>query len=480
MWHSYYAPATVGEALALLAQYGDACRVISGGTDLILELERGVRRQDVLVDVSRIAELREISYDAALGEFTLGANVTHNQVVADWPLVEKAFPLAKACWLVGAPQIRNRGTVAGNLITASPANDTVTPLWAMDATVTLASQARGERTLPFSEFFMGVRRTALQPDEMLLRINVPALGGHERGTFLKLGLRQAQAISLINVALTLDFVGDVIHRARIALGAVAPTIIRAGEAEAFLAGKQLTDDVIARASELAAAAARPISDIRAGAEYRRDMVRVYTARGLRELRDGAEREGWPAQPVLLWGSTGQNGHAASPVSEPGAVRFMLNGQPAELTGVHGKTLLRALREDLGLTGTKEGCAEGECGACTVWMDGVAVMSCLVPAERAAGTSIVTVEGLAGLSGGAMHPLQQAFIDAAAVQCGYCTPGILMSAASLMEEVDHPTIGQVKEALTGNLCRCTGYYKILEAVERAVATPEMTPVTGGDA
>lgn len=478
MWHSYHAPATVGEALALLAQYGEACRVISGGTDLILELERGARRQDVLVDVSRIAELREIGYDAASGLFTLGANVTHNQVVGDRRLVERAFPLAKACWLVGAPQIRNRGTVAGNLITASPANDTITPLWAMDATVTLASQSRGERTLPFAGFFLGVRRTAMQPDEMLLRINVSALGANERGTFLKLGLRQAQAISLINVALTLDFVGDVIHRARIAMGAVAPTIVRAGEAEAFLAGKALTDDVIAQAAELAAGAARPISDIRAGADYRRDMVRVYTARGLRELRDGEERAGWPEQPVLLWGSTGRNGNGNGAtrgvVSGGGetpplqSVRFMLNGQLAELRDVHGKTLLRALREDLGLTGTKEGCAEGECGACTVWMDGVAVMSCLVPAERAAGTSIVTVEGLAGLSGGAMHPLQQSFIDAAAVQCGYCTPGILMSAANLMEEVDHPTLSQVKEALTGNLCRCTGYYKILEAVEKAVA------------
>ena len=503
MWHSYHAPVTTGEALALLAQYGDACRVISGGTDLILELERGARHQDVLVDVSRIAELREIGYENKPGFFTIGANVTHNQVVADRRLVEKAFPLAKACWLVGAPQIRNRGTVAGNLVTASPANDTITPLSAMDATVTLASQARGERTLRFNEFFLGVRRTALQPDEMLLRINVPALGGSERGTFLKLGLRQAQAISLINVALTLDLVGDVVRRARIALGAVAPTIIRAAEAEAYLAGKTLGAEVIERAAELAAASARPISDIRAGADYRRDMVRVFTARGLLELAEGAERAGWPEEPVLLWASNGRNvnGHPAIPggVSEGRpilplqATKFMLNGRPAELSGAHGKTLLRALREDLGLTGTKEGCAEGECGACTVWMDGVAVMSCLVPAERAAGTSIVTVEGLAGLAGERamlertaaggehlLHPIQKAFVDAAAVQCGYCTPGILMSAANLMEEVSHPTLGQVKEALTGNLCRCTGYYKILEAVERAVAPPRGEAVTGGDA
>jgi aerobic-type carbon monoxide dehydrogenase small subunit (CoxS/CutS family) len=186
----------------------------------------------------------------------------------------------------------------------------------------------------------------------------------------------------------------------------------------------------------------------------------------------------PEKRVLRGGSNGRNGQHVGP--EPSGemtadtVRFKLNGQPAELRNVHGKTLLRALREDLGLTGTKEGCAEGECGACTVWLDGVAVMSCLVPAERAEGCTIVTVEGLAGLAGGAteegsLHPLQQAFVDAGAVQCGYCTPGILMSAANLLEEVAQPSPGQVKEALTGNLCRCTGYYKILQAVEKAVTS-----------
>jgi carbon-monoxide dehydrogenase medium subunit len=456
--------------------------VIVGGTDIIIELERGQRPGvEILIDISRVHGLDKIALEG--DTLVIRPLVTHNHVVASELCVERAFPLAQACWEVGAPQIRNRATVAGNLVTASPANDTITPLWAMDTQIMLESAERGKRMLTFPQFYQGVRQVDLAPDEMVVGICVPALRENQRGTFLKLGLRQAQAIAVINVAVVLTFEEadekqireSKVTEARIALGSVAPTIIRAEEAEAVLIDKPLDETTISRAAELAAAAAKPIDDVRGSAVYRKMMVEVFTRRALQLLREGKERDAWPADPPMLWGRG--NGRYPSLVGktivhregrgEP--IQTVVNGQSVTVFGANDKTLLRMLREDLGLIGTKEGCAEGECGACTVLLDGVAVMSCLVPAPRAHSAEVITIEGLpewSRIEGADLHPIQQAFISEGAVQCGYCTPGLLMSSASLLAEKPKPTEKQTLQALTGNLCRCTGYYSILRAVERA--------------
>jgi len=475
MWQDYHSVNSIEDAVNILAEQGTNARIVAGATDLMLEMERGVRKGiNTLIDITRIRGLDQIILDET-GLIHIGPLVTHGECAASKIIIEQAFPLARACWDVGAPQIRNRGTVAGNVITASPANDTIPPLVGLNASVVLQSQ-QGLREIPLADFYKGVRLNVMKPDEMLVEIKFPALKSNQCGFFYKLGLRKAQAISLVNCAVILTLDDRRIVDAVITLGAVTPVIVHAREAEEYLRGRVLNDKIIQKASELSKSAARPIDDIRSSGMYRLEMVRVCVKRALSTLASREERLDYPKNPVLLRANIDLNSNFNYKTEEltnsihhkvgsiHPAIETTINGKKHIFTSGYNKSLLRLLREEAGLIGTKEGCAEGECGACTVFLDGMAVMSCLVPAVRAHAAQIVTIEGLT--KNGELHPIQQAFIDKGAVQCGYCTPGFIMSSVMLLEEIKRPNRQEIKEAISGNLCRCTGYYSIVAAIEQA--------------
>jgi xanthine dehydrogenase iron-sulfur cluster and FAD-binding subunit A len=464
MWQKYIQPNNLDDAVSAAAASDGAARIVAGATDLILELEAGLHPGvTTLIDISRVPGMELITLDEA-GNIHLGPLVTHNDCVASKLIVEQAFPLAQASWQVGAPQIRNRGTVAGNLITASPANDTISPLIALGASVVLRSAA-GERVVLLDDFYSGVRKTVMKTGEILVDIFFPAMSPEQRGIFYKVGLRKAQAISTVNLAAVLRFEEDAITEAKITLGAVAPTIVHADEAEDYLVGKKLTEEVISEAARLVMNAARPIDDLRGSADYRKYIVGVIANRSLQALAARTHKEGFPTHPPLLvYDQSMAELEETLVLTGDKPIETTINGKAYRFGSGYDKTLLHLLREEALLTGTKEGCAEGECGACTVFLDGAAVMSCLVPAPRAHGAKIVTVEGLA--EDERLHRVQQTFIEDAAVQCGYCTPGFLMSASKLLDEIPEPDRDQIRQAITGNLCRCTGYYKIIEAIENA--------------
>lgn len=445
-------PRSLEEALRLLSEAGDTARLIAGGTDLLLECKRG-QRPDVrtLIDITSIDGLRRIEVGS---EIALGPLVTHADVLRAENLVSPALPLVLACAEIGSPQLRNQATVVGNIVTASPANDTITPLRALDATLEIAS-VRGRRVVPLEKFHTGVRKTVLAPDEMVTAVRFRSMEPHERGIFLKLGLRSAQAISVVHLAAVIGVSDDRVVSASIHLGSVAPTVVRAEEAERFLVSKRIDAETARSAGEVAERSIQPIDDVRATASYRRSVTRSLVERALLSLAEG--RPAWSA-PVTLGPGT-----QPSP-PETDSISATINGVQVTAGFSPSQTLLDWIRKSTNLTGTKEGCAEGECGACTVILNGEAVMSCLAPAVRASGSTITTVEGLA--SGGRLHPIQQAFIDQAAVQCGFCIPGFLVAGARLLEERPVPDDTDILTALSGNLCRCTGYRKIIAAVHQA--------------
>ncbi len=468
----YESPSSVDETLALLAAHRSRARLIAGGTDLVLEMRRGSRPEvEVLVDISRLGGLDRIEQDSE-GTIHLGPLVTHGDVVASGLLWERALPLAQASLEVGAPPLQARSTVVGNLVTASPANDTISALTALDAWLTIRSRERGERRVGLDRFFTGNRRTVLSPDEMVTGIGFPALTDSQSGLFLKLGQRMAQAISVVHIAMVIERDPDgVVTMARIALGKVAPVIVRASEAEGVLAGRKLDEETISAAATVSATGLDPQSGVRGTGEYRRRMTEVMVRRGLAALASGDERRNVPSRPVHF-GSSVPPTLGESHSHRPGdPIEATVNGMPVITSSGSDLTLLDWLRDVAGpasgspLTGTKEGCAEGECGSCMVLLDSEAALSCLTPAYRAHRAEVVTVEGLAN---GRLTPVQEAFCRTGAVQCGYCIPGFLVSATKLLDGIPVPTTEEITTALAGNLCRCTGYYPMIEAVALAGA------------
>ncbi len=471
----YVAPATVTDVVELLDHHQDRARIVAGGTDLVVELDRGAHSDvELLIDVSALPQLATI--EETDDGIRLGAGVTHNQVVASELCRQRLLPLAQACLEVGSPQLRNRATVVGNVVTASPANDTISALLALGASIEMTS-VDGVLTVPLADFFTGFRATVRRPNELVTALLLPGLGERQRGVFVKAGLRRAQAISVVHLAVVVGLAEDGrVTEARAALGSVAPTVIEVAGLAAALIGQPLDDDAIERGRRLAVATASPIDDLRATADYRSSVVGTMMARALQTLADGSQSTRWPDDVPLLGGGDGPSGRAdpidpddnpVDPIDRGTAITAIVNGQPVQAAGAAGITLLDWLREQPGLRGVKEGCAEGECGACTVMLDGQAVMGCLTPAGRADGATVTTVEGLA--DDDSLAPIQGAFVETGAVQCGFCTPGFLMSCAALLAEHPNPSAQQVKLGLSGNLCRCTGYKAIEAAVEAAVQT-----------
>ena len=271
-------PRSVDEALRVLSERGSDAKLLAGGTDLLPQMKNGVLKPAWVIDLSGVASVRTLKSDAR--GLRIGAAVAARTLERDATARATYTSLAESGALVGSVQVRNLATLGGNLCNAAPSADMAPPLLALDAEAVIAGP-KGERRVPFTDFFTGVHRTVLAPDEILLEIFVPAPGPRSGGNYLRHTPRRELDIAVVGVATQITLSNGVCSKARIALAAVAPVPLRARAAEQALEGKPVTAEAIERAAELAVGVARPISDQRGSADYRRHLVRVLTRRTLR-------------------------------------------------------------------------------------------------------------------------------------------------------------------------------------------------------
>jgi CO/xanthine dehydrogenase FAD-binding subunit len=277
----YLEPSTIDEALSMLSQYKGGAKVIAGGTDILPKLKRReIKAPEYIIDLKGVPGLDYIKYDE-VGGLSLGALVTIHAVEAS-PIVQERFGvLFQAVESMASAQVRNRGTIAGNLCNAVPSADTAPALLTLEASLKLTSQ-KGERIVNVEGFFTGPHETVLTDEEILQEIRVPNLPPHSRGRYLKLTPRKSMDLAIVGVAAVVVVEDGTCNDIRIALGAVAPTPIRARRAENMIKGQKLSDEVVERAAAIAAEECHPISDHRASAEYRCDMVKVLTKSAIQQ------------------------------------------------------------------------------------------------------------------------------------------------------------------------------------------------------
>ncbi len=429
----YARPATVEEAISVLATY-DGARPLAGGQTLVNVMKARAAAPDVLVDLADLDELRTIGFSSD-GMLQIGAMVTCTQLMGSSE-VEVARPiLAEVASTIADVQVRNRGTIGGNVCVSDPTNHFPVLLVALDATFTIRGQ-EAERTVPAAEFFLGVYMTAVGEGELLTRIDVPAV---ERGRRRLRGRHDRRARHLHR-----QCSGDGRRGRRAGRDRVCRRLSRARHDDGGAARRRLLRGGGTRCRRRARRVARP-----AVGRPRLGRLPSSSRRGL----GGAGRAAGGGTEEVV----------SAPVTSR-TVSLEVNGEQIELEVPTRRLLVHFIRDDLGLTGTHIGCDTGNCGACTVHVNGQAVKSCMMLAVQAEGTKIATVEGLA--ADGELTALQQAFNEHHALQCGYCTPGMLMSATALLAQNPHPSEEEVRVAIQGNICRCTGYVNIVDAVVAA--------------
>ena len=486
---------SVTDAVRLLQEYPQA-QIIAGGSDVLVQMREGKRAGAELISIYGLDELRGVTMEED-GTIRIGSLTSFSHITKD-PVIQKYINvLGEAVDMVGGPQIRNIGTIGGNTCNGVTSADSASTLFAWDAVIELAGP-EGVRRIPIKEFYIKAGKVDLRPGEIQTAILIPkeAYEGYQ-GHYIKYAMRNAMDIATLGCSVNVKLSDDkkTFTDIRIAYGVAGPVPMRAVHAEAAGRGLEVTEENIGKIGDTVLEDVTPRDSWRASKAFREHISKLLCKRALREAvrRAGGviseesqaamapntsdneetvtgEKKEAPAS--ISGASEGSETakHTIMTDSESGKqyklVRCRINGVERETMVDVRASLTDMLRNDYSLTSVKKGCEVGECGACNVIIDGECYNSCIYLAVWADGKEIRTLEGLMGPAG-ELSDIQQAFIDEAAVQCGFCTPGVIMSAEEILESGKEYTRDELRKQLSGHLCRCTGYENILNAVEKTM-------------